>query len=98
LDYRETLDLQNVMLCNRKLTIPDREPIYSTLQKTEVLPEKRLHYNFIGVQLTNKIYIKNFSVFAGPFLDLAVGENNSGLDLGFREVLVMIFLKIWGLK
>lgn len=48
-----------------------------------VLPEKRLHYHFIGLQLTNKVYIKNFNILAGPFLDLAVGENNSGLDLGF---------------
>jgi len=63
-----------------------------------VLPEKRLHYNFIGVQLTNKIYIKNFSVFAGPFLDLAVGENNSGLDLGFSGGLGYDIFKNLGIE
>jgi len=35
------------------------------------------------LQFTNKVYIKNFNVFAGPFLDLAVGNNNAGLDIGF---------------
>ncbi|MEA1851022.1 outer membrane beta-barrel protein [Chryseobacterium sp. MHB01] len=48
-----------------------------------ILPRKRLHYDFVGLQFTNKVYIKNFNVFAGPFLDLAVGNNNAGLDLGF---------------
>lgn len=48
-----------------------------------ILPEKRLHYNFIGLQLTNKLYLKKVAIFAGPFFDFAVGKNNSGLDLGF---------------
>ncbi|MCJ8154449.1 PorT family protein [Chryseobacterium sp. SSA4.19] len=47
------------------------------------MPRKRLQYNFIGLQLTNKLYIQNFNILAGPFLDLSVGKNNSGLDLGF---------------
>jgi hypothetical protein len=62
LDYRETLDLQNVMLCNRKLTIPDREPIYSTLQKTEFFRKKDCITILSEYSLQTK-FISKISVF-----------------------------------